>query len=113
MSQVDQGIHIPESLKIEAVRLAEKDGVSLDEWIAVTVAQKIGVVEEVYEFFRRQAQDAATVEEALAILDKAPKVPPMPLDDLPEGWTPLRKIIRESTLKNTSKFACQAPFQLK
>ena len=92
MIQVDQGIHIPESLKIEAVRLAERDGVSLDEWVAVTVAQKIGVVEEAYEFFRRQAQDAATVEEALAILDQAPNVPPMPGDELPEGWeSPSRK----------------------
>ncbi len=37
-------------------------------------------------FLNGNMQYAATVEEALAILDKAPKILPMPGDELPEGW---------------------------
>ena len=41
---------LPESLKASAKRLAEQDGVSLNQWIVAAVAQKIGAVESAEEF---------------------------------------------------------------
>ncbi len=41
-------------LKETAARLAKDDGVSLNQWIATAVAQKIGAVETAAEFFERR-----------------------------------------------------------
>ena len=48
-------LHLPASLKEAAVRLAKNDGVSLNQWITATVAQKIGAVEMADEFLVRRA----------------------------------------------------------
>ena len=45
MSKATYPLKLPVSLKKEAARLAKQDGVSLNQWIATAVAQKIGVVE--------------------------------------------------------------------
>jgi hypothetical protein len=53
--------------------------VSLNQWIAAAVAEKIGVVETAAEFFKRRAQGARG--KGLAkFLRKAPKVAPDPED---------------------------------
>ena len=41
-----------------AQRLAQEDGVSLNQWIAVAVAEKVGVVETAAEFFKKRAGQA-------------------------------------------------------
>jgi hypothetical protein len=46
------------SIKAAAHRLAKEDGVSLNQWIAVAVAGKIGSVETAADFLRRRAGDA-------------------------------------------------------
>jgi hypothetical protein len=38
-----------------AQRLAKEDGVSLNQWIAAAVAEKVGAVETAAEFFKRRA----------------------------------------------------------
>lgn len=45
-------LHLPGSLKETAARLAKNDGVSLNQWIATAVAQKIGAVETAEELLR-------------------------------------------------------------
>jgi hypothetical protein len=35
-------------------RLAKEDGVSLNQWIAAAVAEKVGVVETAADFFRKR-----------------------------------------------------------
>ena len=42
-----------------AQRLANEDGVSLNQWIAVAVAEKVGLVETAAEFFKKRAGRAA------------------------------------------------------
>jgi hypothetical protein len=42
-------------VKAAATRLAKADGVSLNQFIAVAVAEKVGVLETADEFLRRRA----------------------------------------------------------
>jgi hypothetical protein len=58
MSKASYPLKLPASLKNAAQRLAKEDGVSLNQWICVAVAQKIGAVETAAEFFKRRAGDA-------------------------------------------------------
>jgi hypothetical protein len=45
MSRATYPLKLPISIKKAAQRLAKEDGVSLNQWIAVAVAEKVGVVE--------------------------------------------------------------------
>ena len=55
MSRSTYPLKLPTSIKRAAQRLAKEDGVSLNQWIAVAVAQKVGTVETAAEFFRKRA----------------------------------------------------------
>jgi hypothetical protein len=55
MSKAPYPLTLPLSIKKAAQRLAKEDGVSLNQWIAVAVAEKVGVVETAAEFFKRRA----------------------------------------------------------
>ena len=77
-------LKLPASLKETAARLAKDDGVSLNQWIATAVAQKIGAVETAAEFFDRRGAKAKPVDLARH-LDNAPDVPPQPGDELPDA----------------------------
>jgi hypothetical protein len=70
------------SLKKAAARLASEGGVSLNHWINMAVAQKIGAVETAEHFRRRYGE--ARHGNLRAVLDKRPDVPPDPGDELPE-----------------------------
>ena len=87
MSKATYPLKLPTSIKTAAARLAKEDGVSLNQWIAAAVAQKVGVVETAADFFRRRA-NGRTGDGLGRILDKVPNRPPEPGDELPEGWTP-------------------------
>jgi hypothetical protein len=60
-------------------RLANEDGVPLNQWIAV--AEKVGVVETAAEFFKKRA-GKATGEGLMKFLRTAPKLAPEPEDTL-------------------------------
>ena len=81
MARTSYPLKLPESLKNAAQRLARQDGVSLNQWISVAVAQKVSVVETSAGFFRRRA-GTAKAEDLKAFLDRAPDVPPMPGDEV-------------------------------
>jgi hypothetical protein len=77
MSKASYPLKLPVSLKEAAARLAKEDGVSLNQWIAVAIAQKIGVVETASDFLRRRA-GTAQPSDILPFLDKAKReVPPV------------------------------------
>ncbi|HEX4065176.1 MAG TPA: hypothetical protein VHZ09_04065 [Acidobacteriaceae bacterium] len=65
-------LKLPISIKRAAERLAKEDGVSLNQWIAVAVAQKVGVIETAQEFFARR-REKGDPQQLLKILQKAPK----------------------------------------
>jgi HicB family len=68
-------LRLPLSTKKAAQRLAKEDGVSLNQWIAVAVAEKVGVVETAAEFFKRRAK-GATGKGLMKFLRAAPKLAP-------------------------------------
>ncbi|MBY6240439.1 toxin-antitoxin system HicB family antitoxin [Methylosinus sp. Sm6] len=85
MSKATYPLKLPTSLKKEAARLAKQDGVSLNQWIATAVAQKIGVVETTAEFLKRRAGNASG-SGLSEILRHAPDRAPDPGDELPPDW---------------------------
>jgi secreted protein with Ig-like and vWFA domain len=58
MSKAAYPLKLPISMKAAAERLAKEDGVSLNQWIAVAIAQKIGAVETAADFLKRRAGKA-------------------------------------------------------
>ena len=59
MSKATYPLKLPLSIKKAAQRLAKEDGVSLNQWIAAAVAEKVGVVETAADFFKKRARKAA------------------------------------------------------
>jgi hypothetical protein len=80
MSKATYPLKLPLSIKRAAQRLAQEDGVSLNQWIASAVAEKVGAVETAAAFFKRRA-GAATGDGLMKFLRRAPAVHPEP-DDL-------------------------------
>ncbi len=87
MSKATYPLKLPASIKAAAARLAREDGVSLNQWIAAAVAQKVGAVETAAEFFQRRGEGAKPGD-LRAILARVPDHVPDPGDELPEGWQP-------------------------
>ena len=81
MSKASYPLKLPASIKDAAARLAREDGVSLNQWIAVAIAQKIGVVETASDFLARRA-DKARPEDMLPFLDGAKRETPPAGDEL-------------------------------
>jgi len=75
------GCQLPPSIKKAAQRLAKEDIVSLNQWIAVAVAEKVGVVETAADFFKKRTGEA-TGEGLMKFLRTAPKGAPEPQDTL-------------------------------
>ena len=55
MSRSAYPLKLQASVKAAAARLAKTDGVSLNQFIAVAVAEKVGVMETAREFLSRRA----------------------------------------------------------
>ncbi len=81
MTKAAYPLKIPVSMKAAAERLAKEDGVSLNQWISVAIAQKIGVVETAADFLKRRAGDARP-EDMLPFLRNAHRGPPPVGDEI-------------------------------
>jgi hypothetical protein len=79
MSKPISPLKLPHSIKKATERLAKEDGVSLNQWIASAVAQKVGIVETAADFFKKRA-GKATGEGLMKFLRTAPKTEPDPED---------------------------------
>lgn len=86
MSKATYPLKLPLSIKRAAQKFAKEDGVSLNQWIAVAVAQKVGVVETAAEFFARRAGNADG-SKLIDLLNSAPDRPPDSGDELPPAIT--------------------------
>jgi len=80
VSRATYPLKLPLSVKRAAARLAREDGVSLNQWIAVAVAEKVGVVETAADLLQRRA-DTADGADLLRLLDNAPDHPPAQGDE--------------------------------
>lgn len=65
-------LKLPHSVKNAAQRLAAVDGVSLNQFIAVAVAEKIGALESA-EVFLKQRAGKAKSSDMKSILRRAPR----------------------------------------
>ncbi|MDE0854135.1 MAG: hypothetical protein OSA97_06910 [Nevskia sp.] len=79
MSKSAYPLKMPNSVKAAAARLAKADGVSLNQFIAVAVAEKVGTMETADSFLRQRAGKAKPGD-LLHFLRKAPNVKPSPDD---------------------------------
>lgn len=75
MSKSTYPLKLPLSTKKAAQRLAKEDGVSLNQWIAVAVAEKVGVMETAADFFKSRSK-GATGKGLMKFLRQAPKSSP-------------------------------------
>ena len=76
MSKVSYPLKMPRSVKEAAARLAKEDGVSLNQFIAVAVAEKVGAIQTAAEFLKRRAEGAKPAD-LKRFLRGAPDVAPM------------------------------------
>ncbi len=79
-------LRLPALIQAAAERLAQEDGMSLNDWIASAVAQKIDAVETAADFLKRRAR-GATGDDLAKVLERVPDNPPMEGDELPKGWS--------------------------
>jgi hypothetical protein len=75
-------VQIPDSLHKSLKQLAERDGISIDQFIATSVAEKISALltSEYLDARARKGTRAAYD----AVLAKVPQVEPEPYDKLPD-----------------------------
>jgi len=86
-------LKLPASLKEAAARLAKADGVSLNQWIATAVAQKVGVVETARDFLSRRA-GGATGEGMSALLALVRSAEPAREDRIPSEFADRQPPVR-------------------
>jgi hypothetical protein len=73
-------LKLPSSIKAAAAELAREEGVSLNQFIAAAVAEKVGVLRTTAEFLRERASNAKP-EDLLRYVRAAPRVPPVAGDE--------------------------------
>ncbi len=81
MSKASYPLKMPISVKTAAARLAKADGVSLNQFIAVAVAEKVGAIETADEFLRLRAAKAKPAD-LMKFLRQAPNVKPTEKDSI-------------------------------
>jgi hypothetical protein len=84
MSKAPNPLKPPVSIRAAAARLAKEDGVSLNQWIAAPVAQKVGAVETAAMLFEKRGT-GADPKDLQAVLALVPDRAPDPGDELPPG----------------------------
>ncbi len=82
MSKSTYPLKLPNSVKEAAAELAKIDGVSLNQFIASAVAEKVGTLRTAGEFLRQRA-GAAKPKDLVRFLRRAPKAPPIEGDERP------------------------------
>lgn len=75
MSKSTYPLKLPNSVKDAAAELAKIDGVSLNQFIAAAVAEKVGTLQTAQIFLKGRA-GSAKAKDLLKYLRRAPKVAP-------------------------------------
>ena len=77
MTKAAYPLKLPISMKAAAERLAKEDGVSLNQWIAVAIAQKIGAVETAADFLKLRAGTARAADMIPFLIGARGESPPV------------------------------------
>ena len=75
MSKSTYPLKLPNSVKSAAAELAKADGVSLNQFIAAAVAEKVGTLQTAQIFLKERA-GTARPKDLLKYLKRAPKAAP-------------------------------------
>jgi hypothetical protein len=78
-------LRLTPSIRAEAERLAEEEGISLNQFVARAVEEKLSVVRGTSYFAERKGRADWTAFEQL--MTRADGVPPRHGDELPDDWT--------------------------
>ena len=81
MSKSSYPLTLPQSVKEAARRLAKADGVSLNQFIAAAVAEKVGTLNAADKFLKDSA-GASSPSDMLPILGAVPNSDPLPGDEV-------------------------------
>ena len=84
MSRATYPLKLPTSVKAAAAQLAKEDGVSLNQFIATAVAEKVGSIRTAAEFLQERS-GSAKPSDLLPYLRRAPAVTPAPGDEVANG----------------------------
>ena len=94
-------LRLPDSLADSVKRLARENGVSMNQYVMITLAEQVGRADAQRFFAERAAR--ANVKGALANLAKVPAAPPMPGDELPDEVRRHVLALRERRLREAAK----------
>lgn len=73
-------LRLPKTIHTQLKELAKEEGISINQFITLAVAEKIGSLSAI-EYLERRAKQGSR-EKLLAVLDKAPDVEPEEYDRL-------------------------------
>ncbi|MGO9459996.1 MAG: toxin-antitoxin system HicB family antitoxin [Rhodomicrobium sp.] len=76
-------LRLPQSLKSAIEKLAEEDGVSMNQFLVVAAAEKVSALQT--EAYFQERRERADREAFLRILNREGGAEPEPHDELPEG----------------------------
>ena len=74
------------SLSKEAKELAAKEGVSLNQFINLAIAEKVEYLENEAWIARRRPMTQERIDSAIALLNRAGTLSPEPRDEVPESY---------------------------
>ena len=73
-------VQVSESLARQVREYADKEGLTVDQWVASAAAEKLSALVKIDDL--RQRAIGAKREDFTAFLDASPDVPPLPGDEL-------------------------------
>jgi metal-responsive CopG/Arc/MetJ family transcriptional regulator len=76
----DVNVHLPNSLRNQIEKVADEEGVSLSEFIAIAAAEKIAAMDA--KAYLEERAKRGSREKLLQVLNKAPDVEPEDFDRL-------------------------------
>jgi hypothetical protein len=75
-------IQLPDSIRAEAELLSQRDGITLDQFLATAAAEKVSALKTV-DFLREEGK-RGNAEDWDFVLSRVPPRPPLPGDELPQ-----------------------------
>lgn len=82
-------LHLEKVVRERAERISHREGVSLDEFVAAAVSEKLDRLEHFNWARNRKTPTPESLAAALKLLRRPSDNPPDPGDELPPGWNPL------------------------
>lgn len=80
-------LRLPRSIKEELSRIAKEDNTSMNQFVVVAIAEKLAVMRTAE--FMQERMNLADEEVFDRILNREDSLPPLPGDELPEGYVPV------------------------